>query len=284
MEEQVDEKLLAKKCQDVRKLIIDSVFHAGSGHPGGSLSAVELTVTLYEMYLKHDSKNPKWAERDYFVLSKGHAAPLIYSVLAKQGYFDENELKTTLRKIGSRFQGHPDALKLPGIEVSTGSLGQGFGVAAGIALGLKHDKKPNRVYCLLGDGELQEGTVWETAMAAPHFGLDNFCAIVDSNKFQIDGEVAQIMNVESIKAKFEAFGWDAIEIDGHDLQQVAQAYNKFQSNASFLDNGKPRPTVIVANTTKGKGVSFMENTEKWHGKAPKENEYSDAQKEISGGK
>lgn len=271
---------LIEKCQYVRKLIIDSVFLAGSGHPGGSLSAVELLVTLYSKYLKFDPKNPKWEGRDYFILSKGHAAPLIYSILAYHGFFPQEELKT-LRKLGSRLQGHPDALKLEGIEVSTGSLGQGFGVAAGIALGLKASKKNNRVYALLGDGEIQEGTIWETAMAASHFKLKNLCAIIDYNKFQIDGKVEDVMNVAPIKAKFESFGWQAIEINGHNVDEVSHAYQFF---LNFLENSEEKPTVIIAHTVKGKGISFMENTEQWHGKAPKNDEYDKATNELTGGK
>lgn len=270
---------LMEKCKNVRKLIIDSVFLAGSGHPGGSLSAVELVETLYSKYLKFDPKNPKWDQRDYFVLSKGHAAPLMYSILAKHGFFDEEELKT-LRKLGSRLQGHPDALRLPGIEVSTGSLGQGFGVAAGIALGLKSVGKENRVYALLGDGEIQEGTVWETAMAAAHFKLKNLCAIIDYNKFQIDGKVADVMNVAPIKEKFESFGWQAIEINGHNLDEISYAYQFF---LNFLENVQQKPTAIIAHTVKGKGISFMENTEQWHGKAPKNEEYDKAKNELTGG-
>lgn len=269
---------LLVRCRKVRKLIIDSVFCAGSGHPGGSLSSVELLVTLYSKYMKFDPKNPKWEGRDYFVLSKGHAAPLIYSILAIHGFFPEEELKT-LRKLGSRLQGHPDALKLPGIEVSTGSLGQGFGVAAGIALGLKADGKPNKVYALLGDGEIQEGTIWETAMASAHFKLKNFCAIIDYNKFQIDGRVENVMNIAPVKEKFESFGWKVIEINGHNIDEVSQAYQFF---LNFLGNGEEKPTLIIANTIKGKGISFMENTEQWHGKAPKNEEYNKATSELFG--
>lgn len=255
-------------------MIIDSVFHAGSGHPGGSLSAVELIVTLYEKYLKFDPNNPDWDERDYFILSKGHAAPLIYSILAMKKFFPEEELKK-LRKIDSILQGHPDALKVPGIEVSTGSLGQGFGVGAGIALGIKHDQKKNNVFVLIGDGELQEGSIWETAMAASHYELNNLCAIIDSNKFQIDGKVNEIMNVNPIQDKFQAFGWRVIKIHGHNLDEINQAYQWFINHTETN-----KPSVIIADTVKGKGVSFMENTEKWHGKAPKDEEYNSAQNEL----
>jgi transketolase len=232
-------------------------------------------MVLYEKYLKFDPQNPAWKDRDYFILSKGHAAPLIYSMLAVKGYFPEEELKT-LRKFGSRLQGHPDALKLPGIEVSTGSLGQGFGVAAGVALGVKVSGQKNRVYALLGDGEIQEGSVWETAMAASHYQLKNFCAIVDANKFQIDGKVENVMNVEPIKEKFQAFGWRALEINGHDLEEIDNAFNW------FVESNEEKPSVIIAQTIKGKGVSFMENTEKWHGKAPQDEEYKSAQTELRG--
>ena len=272
-EQELDRNGLEKQCLEVRRLIVKSVYEAGSGHPGGSLSGVELLTTLFENFLKFDPKNPKSDSRDYFVLSKGHCAPLLYSIMAFKGYFPVEELKT-LRKLGSRLQGHPDALKLPGIEVSTGSLGQGFGVAAGIALSLKIDKKVNKVYALLGDGELQEGTVWETAMAASHFKLDNFCAVIDSNKFQIDGSVETVMGVEPIKQKFESFGWECVQINGHDLKQVDEAYQ------AFLSHKSGKPFLIVADTLKGKGVSFMENTEKFHGKAPSPEEFEKAMIEL----
>jgi len=271
------DKELIKLKQDInqiRKLIIDSVFKAGSGHPGGSLSAVELVYTLFDKFLKFDPDNPKWEDRDYFILSKGHAAPLLYTVLAYKKFFEIEEL-ATLRKIGSRLQGHPDALKVPGVEVSTGSLGQGFGVAGGIALGLKISGKKNKVYALLGDGEIQEGSVWETAMACAHYKLSNICAIIDVNKFQIDGRVDDVMRVEPIDKKFEAFGWRSIRINGHDIKQVEDAYKW------FLEYKGDKPSVIVADTVKGKGVSFMENKSEWHGKAPNENEYKAAKNEIS---
>ncbi len=269
---------LENKCNEVRHLIIDSVFNAGSGHPGGSLSATDLAVVLFEKYLKFNAKNLNWDGRDYFILSKGHAAPLLYSILALKGVIEMNELNT-LRKLGSRLQGHPDALKLPGVEVSTGSLGQGFGVAAGIALSLKTDQKiDQKVYALLGDGELQEGTIWETAMAAAHYKLGNLCAIIDANKFQIDGKTEDIMNLGSIKAKFESFGWKVVEIDGHKINEIDSAYSL------FLEHDQHVPFAILANTIKGKGISFMENTEVWHGKAPEQNEYDSAKGELGNDK
>jgi len=262
-----------KEISYIRRLIINSVFNAGSGHPGGSLSSVDLVYVLFDKYLKFDPSNPKWEDRDYFILSKGHAAPLLYTILSYKGFFDVKELET-LRKLGSRLQGHPDALKVPGVEVSTGSLGQGFGVAGGIALGLKISGKSNKVYVLLGDGEIQEGSVWETAMACGHYNLSNLCAIIDVNKFQIDGKVENVMSVEPIEKKFESFGWRTIRINGHNLDEINNAYKW------FLEEKSNKPAVIVADTVKGKGVSFMENRSEWHGKAPNEDEYKKATEEI----
>lgn len=264
---------LEKKSKAIRNLILDSVYTAGSGHPGGSFSAVEILTVLYEKFLKFNPKNPLWEERDYFILSKGHAAPVLYATMATYGYFNPKEL-LTLRKFGSPFQGHPSALKLSGIEISTGSLGQGFGVAAGIALAHKSDHKTNKIYTLLGDGELQEGSVWETAMAAPHFKLSNLCAIVDANKYQIDGAVENIMNTEPIAQKFESFGWQTIEINGHDFTEIDKAFKLFNAQEIL------KPFLIVAKTIKGKGVDFMENTEKWHGKAPNSEEYEKAKNKL----
>ncbi|PKL12397.1 MAG: transketolase [Spirochaetae bacterium HGW-Spirochaetae-6] len=265
--------LLEQKCNFLRNLIIESVFNAGSGHPGGSLSAVELMVVLYEKFMKFDPQVPSWNERDYMVLSKGHAAPLIYGILSMYGYIPKEEL-STLRKLGSRLQGHPDATKLPGIEVSTGSPGQGFGVAAGIALGIKTKGQANNVFTLLGDGELQEGTVWETAMAASHYKLSRLCAIVDANGFQIDGKVEDVMNVNPIGDKFKSFGWKVKEFDGHNLDEVEAAFQ------FFMDNKSDKPVLLLAHTIKGKGVSFMQNTHAWHGKAPSAEEFKSAQDEL----
>jgi transketolase len=234
---------------------------AGSGHPGGSLSSVELLVALYFKHMKFDAKNAAAPDRDYFILSKGHVCPVLYAVLAQLGYFDTDELNT-LRKIGSRLQGHPAKDKnLPGIEVSTGSLGYGLSIGAGIAVGMKQAGKNNRVYVLMGDGEHQEGSVWEAAMAAAHYKLNNLCAIVDDNGLQIDGATKSIMNVEPLACKYGAFGWDTIEIDGHNFEEIDKAYLQFKES-------EEKPTAIIAKTVKGKGVSFMENTAEWHGKVP----------------
>ncbi len=247
-------------AKNTRRLILEAVAEAGSGHPGGSLSAVELLVTLYFYKMRHDPKNPKWEDRDRFILSKGHAAPLLYSILAQAGYFPISELKT-LRKLGSRLQGHPD-FRTPGIEYCGGSEGIGLSVGVGMALGAKLDKKDFRTYVLLGDGELQEGQVWEAAMAAVKFKLDNLTAIVDRNGIQQDGFTEQIMPLEPLVNKWKAFNWNVIQIDGYNFNQIIHALDRAEETIN-------RPTVIIAHTTKGKGVSFMEWSPEWHGKAPK---------------
>ena len=253
--------MIAQTCRSMRRDIIEMVGAAGSGHPGGSLSSVEIMATLYFGVMKHDPSNPAMPERDRFVLSKGHAAPVLYAALAEAGYFPREEL-VTLRKLGSRLQGHPDARKTPGVEVSTGSLGQGLALANGLALALRLDRNITpTVYCLLGDGELQEGEVWEAAMLAAHYQLDNVVAIVDLNGMQIDGPTAEVMDVGEVEAKFAAFGWHVVTCDGHDLEQLAEA---FEAARACTDG----PSVIVADTVKGKGVSFMEGLCDWHGKAP----------------
>ncbi len=248
---------IAKKT---RRLIIESVAEAGSGHPGGSLSAVELVVALYFYKMRHDPKNPKWEDRDRFILSKGHAAPLLYSVLAQAGYFAIDELKR-LRKLGSMLQGHPD-FRTPGVDYCGGSEGIGLSVAVGIALAAKLDKKSYRTYVLLGDGELQEGQVWEAAMSAVKYRLDNLTAIVDRNGIQQDGLTENIMPLEPLAAKWHAFNWNVIQIDGYDFEQIIDAYDKAESTIN-------KPTVIIAHTTKGKGVPIMEWAPQWHGQAPK---------------
>jgi transketolase len=250
-------KEIAKKT---RRLIIESVAEAGSGHPGGSLSAVELVVALYFYKMRHDPKNPKWEDRDRFILSKGHAAPLLYSVLAQAGYFSVDELKR-LRKLGSMLQGHPD-FRTPGVDYCGGSEGIGLSVAVGIALAAKLDKKGYRTYVLLGDGELQEGQVWEAAMSAVKYRLDNLTAIVDRNGIQQDGLTENIMPLEPLAAKWKAFNWNVIQIDGYDFEQIIDAYNRAESTIN-------KPTVIIAHTTKGKGVPIMEWAPQWHGQAPK---------------
>lgn len=263
---------LKKKSVELRKNIISMVYEAKSGHPGGSLSAIDVLVVLFYSKLNHDPKNPCDKLRDRFILSKGHVAPAIYAILADSGYFPKEKLGT-LRKFGSILQGHPDMHKTPGIEVSSGSLGQGLSVAVGIALGLKMDKLDSRVYCLMGDGETQEGQIWEAAMAGAHYKLDNLCGIVDFNGLQIDGNVKDVMNINPYKQKWEAFNWNVIEIDGHNLEEISSAFDRAKEY-------KNKPTVIIANTIKGKGVSFMEDDPSWHGKAPSKEEYEKALVEL----
>ena len=267
---------IAREC---RVQIIRMLTHAGSGHPGGSLSVIDLLTTLYFGRLRHDPQRPDWPDRDRVVLSKGHAVPALYTVMAKSGYFPESRL-VTLRKLGSPLQGHPDRTALPGIEAATGSLGQGLSVSLGLALGLRLQGSAARVYCILGDGEIQEGQVWEAAMAGPKLGqpkhpLDNLCVILDYNKIQLDNFVKKILDLEPVLAKWQAFGWPVIEIDGHDLDQIAKALDQAEAR-------KGVPTFVVANTVKGKGVSFMENDPEWHGKAPKPAEAIAAIREVLG--
>lgn len=258
----------------VRKDIISMLTESRSGHPGGSLSAADILTTLYFGEMNIDPKNPKDENRDRFVLSKGHAAPVLYSVLARRGYFPVEELNT-LRKINSRLQGHPSMKCLPGVDMSTGSLGQGISVSVGMALAGKMDKKDYRVYTLLGDGELEEGQVWEAAMSAAHYKLDNLTAFVDFNGLQIDGDITKVMNPSPIDKKFEAFGWNVLVIDGHDIEAIQDAIEKGR-------NVKGKPTVIVCKTVKGKGVSFMENQAGWHGAAPSKEQCEQALSEIGG--
>jgi transketolase len=258
---------------NVRKDIIKMLEVAGSGHPGGSLSSVELVVSLYFKHMRFNLKNTNDPGRDYFILSKGHVCPVVYAVLAQLECFGADEL-CTLRMLGSRLQGHPAKDKeLPGIEVSTGSLGYGLSIGAGIAAGVKQAKKDNKVYVLMGDGEQQEGSVWEAAMAAAHFKLSNLCAIVDNNGLQIDGATKDIMNVEPLASKYISFGWNVIEIDGHNLQEIDKAYTQFKEE-------KEKPTAIIAKTVKGKGVSYMENLKLWHGKIPSKELTKKALEEI----
>jgi transketolase len=263
---------LKVKAKIIRQHIIRMISRAGSGHPGGSLSAVELMVALYFHKLRINPKNPHWPERDSFLMSKGHAAPVWYATLAEAGYFPVTELGT-LRKLGSILQGHPDMKRTPGVEMSSGSLGQGLSVANGIALAGKLDKKTYRVYVLLGDGENQEGQVWEAAMAAAHYKIDNLCAILDYNGFQIDGSIERVMSPLPLAEKWIAFGWNVITIDGHKFQEIIQALDQ-------AETVKNKPTIIIARTVKGKGVSFMENKAEWHGKAPNAAETEKALKEL----
>ncbi|MFH1287092.1 MAG: transketolase [bacterium] len=258
--DRIEKKLKITAC-NVRKNIIQMLTESKSGHTGGSLSAVDILTILYFYKMRYKSDEPNWPERDRFVLSKGHAAPALYAVLAEAGYFPKEELMT-LRKLGSRLQGHPDRRKLPGVEASTGSLGQGISIACGIALCGKHiDKKNYRVYAMLGDGENQEGEVWEAAMSAAHYKLDNLCAVLDYNGLQIDGLVKDVMNIDPIVDKWRAFGWNAVEADGHDIKELIKVLDD-------AEKIKGKPSIIIAKTIKGKGVSFMEGKVKYHGMAP----------------
>jgi len=267
---------IAREC---RVQILRMLAHAGSGHPGGSLSVIDILTTIYFGRLRHDPTRPDWPERDRVVLSKGHAVPALYSVLAKAGYFPEKQL-ITLRKLGSPLQGHPDRTMLPGIEAATGSLGQGLSISLGLALGLKLSGSAARVYCVLGDGEIQEGQVWEAAMSAPKLGqpghpLDNLVVILDYNKIQLDNFVTKILDLEPVLTKWQSFGWPVVEIDGHDVPQIAKALDQAEATRGV-------PTFVVAHTVKGKGVSFMENDPEWHGKAPKPAEAIAGIREILG--
>ncbi|MDO8662205.1 MAG: transketolase [Candidatus Omnitrophota bacterium] len=265
-------KELEEKAKQIRRLIIQMIAKAGSGHPGGSLSSTDLITALFFSILKHDPKNPKWPDRDRFHMSKGHCCPLWYAVLAESGYFPKETL-STLRQLGSILQGHPDR-RTPGVEVSSGSLGQGLSIALGMSLAAKVDKKDYRVYVLLGDGETQEGNIWEAAMAAAHYRRDNLCAILDYNGFQIDGATSVVMNLDPVASKWKAFGWHTLEIDGHDMRQILAAYDE----AKII---KDKPSIIIARTIKGKGVSFMENVVDFHGRAPTQEEAARALKELA---
>lgn len=266
-----DIKELKKKAIEIRKDILKMLTLAGSGHTGGSLSIVDILVVLYYYVLKIDPKNPKWKERDLFLLSKGHGCPALYATLAEKGYFPKDDL-WGLRKMGSRLQGHPQ-IGLPGVEISSGSLGQGLSIGNGMALAVRLDKLPNRIYCLMGDGETNEGQVWEAAMTASHYKLDNVCAIIDYNKLQIDGFCCDVKDMGSFVDKWKNFGWYTIETDGHDIGKLIDAFDKAKTV-------KMMPTVIIAHTIKGKGVSFVENKVEWHGVAPKKEEYEKAIAEL----
>lgn len=271
----MDNKELQVMCRTVRSDIVTMVSKAGSGHPGGSLSAADLLVGLYfGGIIKIDPQNPDWAERDRFILSKGHTAPVLYSVLARKGFFPVGEL-WTLRRLGSSLQGHPHRESTPGLDCSSGSLGQGLSISNGLAIGFKKQGLDSRVYCLLGDGELQEGQVWEAVMTAAQHRLDNVCAIVDYNHVQLDGTVEEIKAMGDLCAKWHAFGWNVIELDGHNMDEVLRA---FEMARAF----KGKPTVLIANTVKGKGVSFMENDCNWHGNAPSPQQLEQALAEING--
>lgn len=255
-------------AKNIRKKILKIIAKAGSGHPGGSLSATDIATVLYFHKMKHDPKNPLDPDRDRFVLSKGHASPLLYTCLAEAGYFDKKVLDT-LRRPGSPLHGHPEYGALPGIEASTGSLGQGLSIANGIAYAGILDKKDYRVYCLIGDGESQEGQIWEAAMTSAKYKLHNVVGILDNNCLQIDGKVCDVKDIEPIKEKWVSFGWHVIEIDGHNIEEIIKAFDD-------ADNVKDKPVIIIAHTIKGKGVPFMENDAGWHGKAPDEEQLKKA--------
>ncbi|MEW9077932.1 transketolase [Terrisporobacter glycolicus] len=269
-----DHKGLNEITNVIRKDIVSMICKSKSGHPGGSLSAVEILTALYFDQMNIDPTNPKMEDRDRFVLSKGHAAPALYATLAERGYFEKEELNH-LRKLGSMLQGHPDMKKVPGVEMSTGSLGQGFSVACGMAMAAKLDNAPWNVYALLGDGEVQEGIIWEAAMSAAHYKLDNMIAFLDYNGLQIDGEVESVMSINPIEDKFRTFGWNVITIDGHDFDQIFAALDMAKDTVD-------KPTMIIAKTVKGKGVSFMENQASWHGSAPSEEQLEQALSELGG--
>jgi transketolase len=265
-------KQLEEKAKKIRRLIIRMLAKAGSGHPGGSLSSTDVMTCLYFALLRHNPKEPKWPKRDRFHMSKGHCCPLWYALLAESGYFPEERL-WTLRNLGSILQGHPD-WRTPGVDVASGSLGQGLSVAVGMALAARLDNVDYRVHCLLGDGETQEGQIWEAAMAAAHYKCDNLCAILDYNGYQIDGKTVDIMNLEPVIDKWQAFGWHTITIDGHNIAQILKAFDQAKTI-------KAKPTIVIAKTVKGKGVSFMEHVVDFHGRAPTEEEAKQALEELS---
>ncbi|MFZ2087160.1 MAG: transketolase [Desulfobaccales bacterium] len=267
-----DPNQLKEISRQIRLDIVEMLYQAGSGHVGGSLSATDALVALFFSHMHLEPGNACYPERDYFVLSKGHAAPVLYAILARLGYFPREEL-SSLRQFGSRLQGHPDSKCTPGVEVSTGSLGQGLSVANGLALALRLNHSKQRVYVLLGDGEIQEGQIWEAAMTASHYSLDNLTAILDRNRLQIDGHTKEVMSVEPLAAKWQAFGWHTLEVDGHSIPEVLAALQA-------CNETKGRPGIIIAHTTKGKGVSIFENQVKFHGVTPNTEEYNQAVKEL----
>ena len=272
MEKINDVKKLSEIAKDIRKGIIEAVYSGQSGHPGGSLSIADIMTVLYFYEMNINPENPKDENRDRLVLSKGHCAPALYSTLANRGFFEVEELRT-LRNIESRLQGHPDMNKIPGVDMTTGSLGQGLSAANGLAIAGKLNNKYYRVYCIMGDGEIEEGQVWEAAMASNKYKLDNLCVIVDNNNLQIDGTIEEVMSSYPIDEKFKSFGFQVINIDGHNIQEIIDAFD-------VARNIKGKPVCIIAKTIKGKGVSFMENKAEWHGKAPNQEQYEQAIKEI----
>ena len=266
-------EFLKIKANDIRRGIIEAVYSNQSGHPGGSLSVADIMAVLYFDEMNINPENPKDENRDRLVLSKGHCAPALYSALANRGYFDVEELKT-FRNIDSRLQGHPDMKKIPGVDMTTGSLGQGLSAANGMALSAKMDNKNYRVYCILGDGEIEEGQIWEATMFASKYKLDNLCVVVDNNNLQIDGTIEEVMSPYPIDEKFKSFGFQVIKINGHDIEEIIKAFEVAKTI-------KDKPTCIIAETVKGKGISFMENQVGWHGKAPNKEEYEKALKELN---
>ena len=268
---EVTERSLECIANTIRKHVIEMTSCAGSGHPGGSLSSAELLAVLYFKVMRHDPSDPKWDGRDKFVLSKGHVAPVLYAALAESGYFPVDELKT-LRKINSRLQGHPVKNKTPGVEMSTGSLGQGLSMACGMAMAAKLDKKDTRIFCLMGDGELQSGQIWEAAMLAGHYCLENITAFVDRNHLQITGNTEEAIGLDPLKDKWKAFRWNVISINGHNVNEIIEACESAK--------GSKKPTVVIMETIKGKGVSFMEGKADFHGKACNCDEHKQAMKEL----
>lgn len=272
MDKILDISELEKTAQRIRRGIIEAVYKAKSGHPGGSLSITDIMTVLYFNEMNIDENNPKMEERDRFVLSKGHCSPALYSCLAERGFFSK-DLLSTVRKIDSNLQGHPEMNKIPGVDMTTGSLGQGLSAANGMAMAAKLDNKDYRVYTILGDGEIEEGQIWEAAMAASHYKLDNLCVIVDKNNLQIDGRTGEVMNSAPLDEKFRSFGFEVITIDGNNILEIMKAFAK----AKTIKN---KPSCIIAETIKGKGVSFMEDRVEWHGKAPNEEQYNLAMQEL----
>ncbi len=266
-------KALKKIALEVRKDIIEAVYSAKSGHPGGSLSIADILTVLYFNQMNIDEKKPDDPNRDRLVLSKGHACTALYSVLAEKGYFDKEDLKT-FRKLGSPLQGHPDMNKVPGIDMTTGSLGQGLSASVGMAIASKMNKAGCKIYCILGDGEIEEGQIWEAAMSASKYKLDNLCVILDNNNLQIDGEIEKVGGMNNITEKFLSFGFNVVNINGHNIDEIIDAITTAKQT-------KGKPTIIIAKTIKGKGVSFMENKAEWHGKAPSEEEYKLAMDELN---
>ena len=263
---------LEKKAKEIRRGIIEAVYSASSGHPGGSLSIADVMTVLYFNEMNIDEKNSKWEDRDRLVLSKGHCSPVLYSCLAQRGFFEKEKLNT-FRNINSNLQGHPDMNKVPGVDMTSGSLGQGLSAANGMAIAGKLDNKNYRVYAVLGDGEIEEGQIWEAAMAASHYKLDNLCVIVDKNNLQIDGTTDEVMSSAPLDKKFESFGFEVITIDGNNIEDIMNAFEK----AKKIKN---KPTCIITKTVKGKGISFMEGKAGWHGKAPNEEQYNLAMEEL----